>query len=444
MERSKICLIGDIVVDVTLQTTYSPTKLRLGGIVHAARALWALNIPYDLAYFSPAYLDDQIIDYLTHHGCQNTIKLGNVKGAPNVFLIQEAKEVGSQGYEFLLRDAIACEVITGHIQQMIDNKYNDHLLISGNYDLVNLINQLSNNIHVDASNNLRDLTFLQSLTRKINTLFLATSSDLFKHHFVDNFIEFANKFEKYTDEVILKENRGGSRGYNFADKEQFSASSQPRKVDHSVGVGDAFDATYISGRFPTQERTKRLVLSSWVAAEYAGTSFPDDFKKNVSRVTKSDIEDLIKMPGVSLPWEARQSVNVYIAAPDFTFIDTTLIDTLAEALSFHNFVPRRPLKENGQMEEGAIKARKQELVGKDLILLSQCSLMIVVLLYNDPGTLIELGYAAAKEMPIIVYDPFNKASNCMLTELPDLVSSDLDEIITEVFIKSAKLNSNDK
>ena len=91
------------------------------------------------------------------------------------------------------------------------------------------------------------------------------------------------------------------------------------------------------------------------------------------------------------------------------------------------------------MEENANKARKQELVSRDLDLLNECSMVVGVLLYDDPGTLIEIGYAKAKNIPTLVYDPYHIASNCMLTELPDLVSSDLDEIITEVFIQGAKI-----
>ena len=47
---SKICLIGDILVDVTLKTEFNPLKMRLGGIVHAARALWAMGVEYDVAF----------------------------------------------------------------------------------------------------------------------------------------------------------------------------------------------------------------------------------------------------------------------------------------------------------------------------------------------------------------------------------------------------------
>jgi len=96
------------------------------------------------------------------------------------------------------------------------------------------------------------------------------------------------------------------------------------------------------------------------------------------------------------------------------------------------------------MEKGASKTRKQELFEKDMTLLGECSMLVAVLLYNDPGTLIEIGLASARGIPTMVYDPYNQAENCMLTELPNLISDDLDEIISEVFIESAKIKNNEK
>lgn len=90
------------------------------------------------------------------------------------------------------------------------------------------------------------------------------------------------------------------------------------------------------------------------------------------------------------------------------------------------------------MEEDASRARKQELVTGDLEIFDRCQLLVAVLLFNDPGTLIEIGYAIAKRIPVIVYDPYGAAKNCMLTELPDLVTTDIEQVIAEVFIKSNK------
>jgi hypothetical protein len=59
-------------------------------------------------------------------------------------------------------------------------------------------------------------------------------------------------------------------------------------------------------------------------------------------------------------------------------------------------------------------------------------------LYEDPGTMIEIGMAIERRMPVIVYDPYRRAENLMLTQLPDRVSSDLDVVISAVFKYAAR------
>src|SRR5699024_8432450 len=106
---SRLCIIGDVLIDVTLHTSNNPLKMRLGGVVHCARAMWALEQDYSIAYFAPKYLVSHIEAYLKHFGQPITFYLGEVLTAPYIMLIGEAKEVGNQGYEFLLRDNIVIE-----------------------------------------------------------------------------------------------------------------------------------------------------------------------------------------------------------------------------------------------------------------------------------------------------------------------------------------------
>ncbi|MBN8671460.1 MAG: nucleoside 2-deoxyribosyltransferase [Chitinophagales bacterium] len=439
MTQSNICLIGDVVVDVTLKDANSETKLRMGGIVHAARCLWALNIPFSVGYFAPSYLDAQIHDYLNSLGCTDIIKIGNVVGSPYVFLIEEAKEIGDQGYELLLRDEIQIEYNESNCESLFQKVHNDYLLISGNYDLVKLANQLSGKIHIDVANNIKDIASLCDLKSKLETIFISTSSDIFKASYDDSFLGFTGQFENKTKRIILKENRGGSRGYDFLEKAVTVSNAQTQPIIHSVGVGDVYCAAFVS-QYHEKSLKDAMVLSSWIATEYAITTYPDDFKKGVARVIQSKVTDLVNIEGVSLPWEKRNNINIYIAAPDFDFVDTKPINILVDSLRYHNFKPRRPIEENGQMAFDATKARKQEIFSADMKMFDECSILIAVLLYDDPGTLIEIGLAAAKGLPTIVYDPYNRATNCMLTELPRLVTSNLDEVIAEVFIAASKLN----
>ncbi|MDL2290356.1 nucleoside 2-deoxyribosyltransferase [Paludibacteraceae bacterium OttesenSCG-928-F17] len=435
MKNNEICLVGDIFIDVSLKTKDSDLKMRLGGVVHAARALWALNMPYSVAYFAPAYLDKHISDYLKELGCNNVYKLGNVETSPYVMLVQEVKEIGDQGYEFLLRDNIEITYVSS--SELNLKEFEEILVVSGSYSL-SVINEYFSNeakIHIDVANNILSLSEIDILNNKIETVFISTSSDIFKKYYEDNKDDFSiiNFFQQFNVEtVVLKENRGGSRAFIRKELTCIHISSQTQPIAHSVGVGDAYNAVYVSS-YRIHPVEDALNLASWIAAEYAKTTYVNDFKKMVQRIVKIPIDSLKNMGGCLLPWEKRKEYHIYIAAPDFDFIDTKLIDLLENNFLYHNFVPHRPIKENGQMEQNANLARKQELFVKDMQLIDKCTMLIAVLLYNDPGTLIEIGIAVERGIPVVVFDPNKTATNCMLTQAPDLLTSDIDELITFVF-----------
>jgi len=173
--------------------------------------------------------------------------------------------------------------------------------------------------------------------------------------------------------------------------------------------------------------------------EYASTTFPVNFKNSVEQLLKTDIDDLVNLQGVILNWEKRKAINIYIAAPDFDFVNTRLIDKLEESLIYHNFSPRRPVKENGQMKEDDSIEQKREFYIKDHGILKDCKIVIAALLYNDPGTLVEIGIASERKIPVLLYDPYNIAKNCMLTNSCKIVTNNMDEIISEVFTISSEL-----
>ena len=225
---------------------------------------------------------------------------------------------------------------------------------------------------------------------------------------------------------------------DFNKKELISIGAQTQPVMHSVGVGDVYCAVCVhqNSRF---NFTDSLTFASWIATEYALTTYPMDFKTMVDKILKSDLNKLATLKGTILPWEIRKSINIYIAAPDFDFVDSYFIDMVDESLKYHNFSPRRPIKENGQMKDDDSEIVKRNFFYKDMELLDECDMLIAVLLYNDPGTLVEIGIAAERKMPTYIYDPKNIARNCMLTNIPNLVSNDFDIIISEIFNAATKL-----
>lgn len=432
---NKFCILGYIFNDVTLRSAAtSAIKMRLGGIVHAARGMYAVGEEYSVAYFAPSYLDSHIEHYLKEIGCTEVIKLGNVTNSPNTVLIQEVQEVGDQGYNFLLNENV--EVVYDDSQLAKLDKFEKILLFAGDFDMSMVMRYNTHaQYYLDVTNDVERLADLGEA--HFRTLFLSTSSTLFKNDYSD-IDSLVNNCQNICEQFVLKENRGGSRAYDYAVKKIVSTPSMTVPVVHSVGVGDVFDAivAIYDQRSPFEHN---LLNASYVAAEYAQTTFIDEFRAMAQHYLGLPIEDKQKHDGVLLPWDVRKGINIYIAAPDFDFVDTKPIDFMCQALEYHNFTPRRPIKENGQMSKEAGKVERQKLFQSDMALIDSCQMMLAVLLYNDPGTLIEIGVAAEKGMPVLVYDPYSIADNCMLTEIPNVVSASADHIISELFKYASKL-----
>lgn len=408
--------------------------MRLGGIVHAARCMYAVGEEYSVAYFAPSYLDSHIEYYLKEIGCTEVIKLGNVTNSPNTVLIQEVQEVGDQGYNFLLNENV--EVVYDDSQLAKLDKFEKILLFAGDFDMSKVMRYNAHaQYYLDVTNDIERLADLEGF--HFRTLFLSTSSTLFKNDY-SNIDSLVNDSQNICEQFVLKENRGGSRAYDYALKKMVSIPSMTVPVVHSVGVGDVYD-TIVTIYDQCSPFEHNLLNASYVAAEYAQTTFIDEFRTMVQHYQDLPIEDKLKHNGVLLPWDVRKGINIYIAAPDFDFVDTKQIDFICQALEYHNFTPRRPIKENGQMSKVAGKAERQKLFQSDMLLIDSCQIMLAVLLFNDPGTLIEIGVAAERGMPVLVYDPFSMAENCMLTEIPNVVSASADQIISELFKYASKI-----
>ena len=180
--------------------------------------------------------------------------------------------------------------------------------------------------------------------RKFDTVITSTSSEIFLDKFKGSPERLGQEvLDIYGESFLLKENRGGSRFYRQAQKKPIEIGAQLRLIVHSVGVGDAFDAAFVNLR-QTRDDESALTCASWIAAGYAATTFMDDFTDGCSRVLALERDEILSLPGVSLPWEVRSQFNIYIAAPDFDYLDRTHIDRLVGCLKYHNFNPRLPVE----------------------------------------------------------------------------------------------------
>ena len=432
---NNICLLGDVIVDVSLKNNNNELKMRLGGIIHSARALWALDNEYELAFISPSYLDERIKVFTPTLGNPKLIKFGKTLNSPNLILINEVKEIGDQGYELILRDDIKFE-FDNNTENLLDNV----LITWGQFDINDVLKKIDftgKKISLEIGENTLD----NLKGYKFENIYVSTSSKIFKIFIEKNeefiFNNFVEEFRPFCNQIILKENRGGTRLYSFIEEKLYQVSSQTKSITHSVGVGDVFNTVFETQKFTDIQ--ENLAYASFIAMEYASTTFPINFKEAVQLYNKIDISKLKNLQGTVLNWEKRKIINIYIAAPDFDFVNTSPIEHLHESLLYHNFTPRRPIKENGQMQDSDSEDRKKEIYLNDMKILDECTILVAVLLYNDPGTLVEIGIANERKIPILLYDPYNIAKNCMLTNSVNYISNSLEDILCEIFYYSSKL-----
>lgn len=428
-----ILLVGEVIVDVSFSN--DTTKLRLGGVLHACRTLWAMGVDYSLAFVAPEYLSAEVINYASKHGASQVTKIGNVLGSPNVILIKDLQETTSLGYELLLRDQYQCHWLDKGLNWLSQVEAKDAIVFPGQFDLkqvLKAISKTSMQVHIDWANAICDLDDLLSLDRPITTLFDSTSSS----HFLDACQEDPNTlcnliFASSVNSVILKENRGGARFFSTTG-ESLEVGAQLREVSHSVGVGDCFDSAYIAllSRFGCRAA---LCYASWIAAEYAVTSFPDDFRAGVKRCLKIPADEITEIPGVRLGWHERPDIHIYIAAPDFDYLDTRTLDVIFSSLKYHNFTPHRPVKEIGQANGGTTIRDRKLLCRQDVELLERCQLIVAVIEIDDPGTAVELGLGAGLGKPVLLFDPKNRATNPMLLGIPVAICHNVDELLVNVF-----------
>lgn len=111
---------------------------------------------------------------------------------------------------------------------------------------------------------------------------------------------------------------------------------------------------------------------------------------------------------------------------------------------YHNFWPRRPVKENGQVNDDTNINTQHEVYAKDINLLSECKIMIATLLYNDQGTLVEIGYYLANKKPVILYDPYTKLNNMFLRNSCSHYCVSKSQVIEAVFIEISRMVKNGK
>lgn len=436
----KPLLIGEVYVDYTLPKIGGDQKVRLGGLVHAARGLWAADIAYAVAAICPAYLRTETENYLKSHGCTEVIWLGAVFDAPNVMIIGDPTETSDQGYDDLMRQVK--RIVFEDVDSTLD-KFRQVVIFPGKFELGYLakVLHLDATVFLDIAYDVGSLAELNCFVGRIHGLFISTSSGLFLNNWssdITGLIEGSRSLG--ASHLILKENRGGSRLFDLKNSKVIELPASLSSTVNSVGVGDAYTAV-ASALVPTLGWHEAIVRGVQVATAYTQTTFPDDLKLDVTRQFNLDDETFMNLGGCRLPWHERPKYKIYMAGPDFTYINKPEFDSALDSLNYHNFNVRRPVKENGELKRDAALSELLSVYSSDYQLLVECDLLFAVPLERDPGTLVEVGLAIAMGIPVITFDPRHENQNTMVIGGSAAYSDSLDECINAVFSQISNMRA---
>jgi nucleoside 2-deoxyribosyltransferase len=181
----------------------------------------------------------------------------------------------------------------------------------------------------------------------------------------------------------------------------------------------------------------RLKAASYIASLYAATFDHSVFMDDV-RTSMGIRGTLLDLEGVRIPWERRPGINIYLAAPDFPYVNTAPLEQLDAAIRYHNFSARRPIQENGLATSDSSMVQRRGIYSKDIELLEQCELLIALPLIDDPGTFAELGWFSKDGKPTILYDPARRVSNAFVINSATSVCFTLTSVIDRMFEQLGK------
>ncbi|WP_054919157.1 nucleoside 2-deoxyribosyltransferase [Pseudomonas sp. NBRC 111138] len=433
----RVLVVGELVVDYTLGQHGSMCKLRLGGVAHAARGLWAAGVEYSVAVFCPQYLVDEATDYLAQLECYEFIWLGDVVGAPNVIVIGDVTEVAHQGYEDLMRETKRLK-LRDPLPSL--EAYQKVVVFPGKFSIEALAQAFSKDARFsfDVAYDLEDLSSVEAFRGRLQAIIISTSSSLFMnlgHEDLDGLLAAVRTLSP--EVFLLKENRGGSRLFDLRKGTVLQIPATLGRTINSVGVGDVYSSVMVA------HSQKGWVEAAWrgcqAATIYSQSTFPDDIKREVQRGFRLPLSSLQGLGGTSLPWHDRQKYSIYLAGPDFSCVDKRELDRAVDSLTYHNFRVRRPIVENGELERPATESGLRRAYFLDCQLLRDCDVVFAIPLDRDPGTLVEIGMAIEMGKKIVTYDPRRENENTMVMVGSSIFSADLDTCLNGTFNLIAEL-----
>lgn len=244
------------------------------------------------------------------------------------------------------------------------------------------------------------------------------------------------------DVFLLKENRGGSRLFDMRNGSVDEIPATLGCTVNSVGVGDVYSGVMVG--LSHKGWTEAAWRGCQAASVYSQSTFPDDIKRDVQRGFRLSLEVLQALGGTVLPWHDRQSYSLYLAGPDFSYVEKQELDRAVDSLTYHNFRVRRPILESGELKRPASESDLRRTYQMDRQLLKECDAVFAVPLDRDPGTLVEIGMAIEMGRPVITYDPRGENENTMVAAGSSIYSNDLDVCLNGTFSVIAELRAGSR
>ncbi|WP_233113177.1 PfkB family carbohydrate kinase [Aggregatibacter actinomycetemcomitans] len=228
--------------------------------------------------------------------------------------------------------------------------------------------------------------------------------------------------------VIIKQGVRGVNIYQKLNDRYIKKDSVPcyfTKNVWKIGSGDCFSAHFAyqwiyEGKTPTEAAE----LASKATAYYCETrgypSFEEftNWKNRVQPITHRHSE---------------KKVTVYLAGPFFTLSQIWLINETRRLLSEMGLIVFSPYHEIGTGDAIMV-------VPKDIDGINNSDIIFAIFDGKDSGTIFEIGYATAKNKPVIVYNENEKSEDLKMMEGTDcIVIKDYVSAIYRTLWESQKL-----
>lgn len=172
----------------------------------------------------------------------------------------------------------------------------------------------------------------------------------------------------------------------------------PTKKVYKIGSGDAFSAAFaFAWLLQGQDALSAAWFASRTAAEYVESAL-DKFDSTQLAAIKAEAQAKSIEFGKAGP-RVIPATQIYLAGPFFNTAQQWLIDEVREALTDMGFKVFSPSHEIGF-------GPAEEVAPADLFALEHSGIVLALLDGLDPGTVFEVGYACAKNIPVVAIAEF--------------------------------------